>query len=434
LLFAAILTGGRAHADTTVPGGDIGAQTWTAAGSPYTLNDDVTASSLNVEAGVTVRLGPNVNISVTGAFVVAATPEAPSSFGAFTDAEDDRWGALEAGSIDVTGIVFRNSRLGLRAGSAASVCRIQRSAFELNAQAIVARCPSLSVDSVRFTGAGILLVGAGATVTNSVFVGGTTAISRVYDGPLVEFVNCTLADHSTAFGTSVTIRNTIVGGSWLSDLGDIITASHSIVNAQFTGGEFVEGDGMIYEQDPGFVAADNFHLASTSPAIDTGTATGAPDHDFDGRPRPSGARFDIGAFESPLAAGAGGTAGVDASGGTAGVDEAGGAAGESEAGGSGGIAPAGGTAGAMSGGAGGTGGGAAAAAGTGGMHGGTGGGAGAASTSGVGGAENGGAGSGGGASTRTRAGCGCRAGTRTPSGAHAMLALVALLAARRRRP
>ncbi|BDG02334.1 Ig-like domain-containing protein [Anaeromyxobacter oryzae] len=38
-------------------------------------------------------------------------------------------------------------------------------------------------------------------------------------------------------------------------------------------------------------------IGSTSPAFNAGTPTGAPNHDFDGQPRPMGARFDIGADE-----------------------------------------------------------------------------------------------------------------------------------------
>jgi hypothetical protein len=56
--------------------------------------------------------------------------------------------------------------------------------------------------------------------------------------------------------------------------------------------------------DPKFVnyqASGNgdYHLAPTSPAIDTGTSEGAPPDDFDGTPRPQGAGWTIGPYERP---------------------------------------------------------------------------------------------------------------------------------------
>jgi hypothetical protein len=41
----------------------------------------------------------------------------------------------------------------------------------------------------------------------------------------------------------------------------------------------------------------NYAEASGSPTIDAGTATGAPNHDFSGNPRPAGAGYDIGPYE-----------------------------------------------------------------------------------------------------------------------------------------
>jgi len=41
----------------------------------------------------------------------------------------------------------------------------------------------------------------------------------------------------------------------------------------------------------------DFHLLSTSPSLDSGTATNAPSEDVDGDPRPSGPGYDIGAYE-----------------------------------------------------------------------------------------------------------------------------------------
>lgn len=77
-----------------------------------------------------------------------------------------------------------------------------------------------------------------------------------------------------------------------------------------TYGNGVGGDGPRFEGtpaevsgtvhlDPLFVdaAADNYHLRSGSPAIDSGTANRAPSNDFDGMLRPRGAGFDRGAYE-----------------------------------------------------------------------------------------------------------------------------------------
>jgi len=60
----------------------------------------------------------------------------------------------------------------------------------------------------------------------------------------------------------------------------------------------IKGTNYI-EADPQFVKSfgADFHLKSTSPAIDTGLSISAPYVDFDGIVRPSGAGYDIGAFE-----------------------------------------------------------------------------------------------------------------------------------------
>jgi hypothetical protein len=41
----------------------------------------------------------------------------------------------------------------------------------------------------------------------------------------------------------------------------------------------------------------DFHMRAGSPAVDAGRAAGAPSTDFDGRLRPMGDGFDIGAYE-----------------------------------------------------------------------------------------------------------------------------------------
>lgn len=88
-------------------------------------------------------------------------------------------------------------------------------------------------------------------------------------------------DHPTA--TNVVVRNNIAFGNQdfqYSNNSTAVTMDHNLTGP-----------------DPLFVSADDFHVRTGSPAIDTGSPTGAPVSDFDGLARPRGSAFDIGAFE-----------------------------------------------------------------------------------------------------------------------------------------
>jgi hypothetical protein len=59
-----------------------------------------------------------------------------------------------------------------------------------------------------------------------------------------------------------------------------------------SGSDYIVGDPLFANADEA-----DFHLLVGSPAIDKATSSGAPSADFEGNPRPSGAGYDMGAFE-----------------------------------------------------------------------------------------------------------------------------------------
>lgn len=103
---------------------------------------------------------------------------------------------------------------------------------------------------------------------------------------------------------NVEIRNNIVSQN-LSfqisvDPGIAVVVDHNLIDGYRgdTGDNEIRGTDYI-EGDPLFINTGNanFYLRKNSPAIDKGIADGAPPVDFDGRARPQGAGYDLGAFE-----------------------------------------------------------------------------------------------------------------------------------------
>ncbi|RKY97568.1 MAG: hypothetical protein DRQ10_08425 [Candidatus Hydrothermota bacterium] len=143
-----------------------------------------------------------------------------------------------------------------------------------------------------------------------------------------ELVNITAYDDSSRghytmtvqYGIStpidVVMRNCIISGSRRAYFEPSVnlTAEHNLfyvmdedVQIYANGTEYTSsnldqlGVGNIYG-DPKFVRpawgeTGDFHLMSTSPAIDSGTSAGSPNIDLDGNGRPNGSSCDIGAYE-----------------------------------------------------------------------------------------------------------------------------------------
>jgi len=113
-------------------------------------------------------------------------------------------------------------------------------------------------------------------------------------------INCTISNNIALYhGGAINayygakISNSILWGNSPEEIyGDYdSTVSYSDINGGYI------GNGNL-NSDPQFISETDYHLAASSPCIDTGTSNGAPNIDIDGNPRPQGNGFDMGAYES----------------------------------------------------------------------------------------------------------------------------------------
>jgi len=152
-------------------------------------------------------------------------------------------------------------------------------------------------------------------VTNCTFSGNSASYGggMLHDGNASPMVtNCTFSGNSASdygggmynYSSSSTMTNCILwGGSpeEIYDLSSTLSITYSDIQGGYTGTGNINADPMFLDPDgldniPG-TEDDDLHLKSGSPCIDTGTATGAPDTDIEGKPRPLGKGYDMGAYE-----------------------------------------------------------------------------------------------------------------------------------------
>jgi predicted outer membrane repeat protein len=152
-------------------------------------------------------------------------------------------------------------------------------------------------------GGGIYNSSTSPSITNSLFYDNSASsgggIYNDISNPTI--MNCTFARNGGGIyngWSSPIITNSIVWGNSNHQIGN--TWSYpSVTYSDIEGG--YEGEGNI-DADPLFENAQppgkpDFHLKAGSPAIDAGTADGAPDTDLDGNSRPNGQGYDMGAYE-----------------------------------------------------------------------------------------------------------------------------------------
>jgi hypothetical protein len=344
LAAAAALSIAAAHA-TTIAGGNVINQTWTAAGSPYIVQGDVTVPSgafLNINAGTVVEFASTdgqasgldtarVELIVKGTLSVNGTAASPVIFEAQSGTTPSTWYGIElnaaATSVTIAHAQIRHAVYGVQSAATGTVLTVSHLTVDTSPYGVYSTDGSPTFDAVRATNCnyGFYFTGKGTpSLTNAIAAQNSAygIFAAAQTGPLtLSVVNATIHGNvniglaigsaSPSFTTTVTgqnllvTSNTTVGVLRDTSLGPTV-ATVTYSDVWNNGANYVSvapGIGSI-SSNPNYVAPPtNVHLNAGSVAIDVGNGTGAPSHDYDGVSRPldgdgiGGAAYDMGAYE-----------------------------------------------------------------------------------------------------------------------------------------
>ncbi len=325
-----------AGADTLVPAGDLGTQTWSASKSPYRVSGDVTiapGSTLLMLPGTRVLFAPGDSLAsgrdptrteliVGGALRIEGSALAPvvlEPSGAHV------WGGLTllGGSRGswIRGAEVRRANIGLTYETAEQNL-IEMTTFDACEGAgivVTAGVPVLDAVTVSDGGAGIeVIAGGSANLRNVLAVGNRSHGLRVRNGvsfpTTVNVFNATLhlnggdgvrAESGTSAAT-VNVKNTLITSSGGAGL---VRQSKTTLSIEFSDvwDNGLPDDGVIdrglgvQALDPLYAGApSSLMLEYGSPSIGAGTSTVALTRDRRGTPRPLDGAIDLGAFEFVL--------------------------------------------------------------------------------------------------------------------------------------
>lgn len=364
-----------AKADTSVAGGALATQTWTAVGSPYLVAANVTVpegGTLTIEPGAVVKFGAGVGMTIGGSLNAVGKKNLPIMFMGGGGATSGSWSGLTASS---TAALVRLSRVAISGASTAvrtsataadafqlTDATISGGQVEVNAGAPILSGLAIDGGSVYFTADGTL---SRSKITNTdtavqVYVGVGGSVHVVVLNTVIQSASFGVVLTSPLGFGSITVLNSTLQdiytlGLWVSGGGRpsayaLLDVANTVITdtpttSMLSGG----GVGVVsmvmrhvdtwnsgapyncydcLSVDPKFVSSPtDLRLQAGSPCIDAGLAPSVayavPADDFLGNPRPfdgdgvNGAAYDIGAYEygSTHEAGSGGDAGAGGEGG-----------------------------------------------------------------------------------------------------------------------
>jgi hypothetical protein len=144
---------------------------------------------------------------------------------------------------------------------------------------------------------------SGGTLVNCVVASnGGDGVSTSADGG-VSLSSCTVTGNAGEgvvcnHGSTGQLNSCIVWNDTIlrGDIPEETTEAFNVTRSIVAGDVVFPGDGNS-NADPLFAGAKDYHLQAGSPAIDAGTADGAPTSDIEGWKRPCGGGVDMGAYE-----------------------------------------------------------------------------------------------------------------------------------------
>ena len=172
-----------------------------------------------------------------------------------------------------------------------------------------ARLANNLVFSAHGDGIGLTRVNGAAGSVENVIINNTVVVAhdghwalRLYDGSTGNVVRNNILFNENPDSGAVTFSNDSVAGtvSEYNVVEDLIRdADRTYTLAEWRDAKNLERNSRASTPQAVFASAAsaNYRLTGTSPALNAGTATGAPATDIEGNPRPSGSGIDVGAYE-----------------------------------------------------------------------------------------------------------------------------------------